>query len=166
MLRKVLRLRRRPDEDNMSYNTRTAAIIRRWFQDGSRCFSYVRVIKAVFKSACRDGWSGLDFGASPLRDARDYRSAEWWQTVCALEPPSKRRRQGIQHRHPGKSSTSWEHPFVQVWGIHWKNKRNACGNLMQWMRLYPEFSQSICDKWSLCMLPVSSLVQSEHGPSL
>ena len=124
----------------------------------------MRVIKAVLKSAWRDGWSGLDFGASPLRDARDYRSAEWWQTVCALEPPSKRRRQGIQHRHPGKSSTSWEHPFVQVWGIHWKNKRNACGNLMQWMRLYPEFSQSICDKWSLCMLPVSNPAQSEQGP--
>ena len=98
MLRRMLKLRRRPEEGYMQYNQRTAACIHKWCSRSNVVLLYARVVKAVYKAAWTDNAFTLDSGASPLKSVRQYRSAEWWQTHVFITTQAKRRKLGTNHR--------------------------------------------------------------------
>ena len=133
----------------MLYNQRTAACIDKWCAGSGISLLYLRVVKAVYKAAWRDAAFKLDCGSSPLRVVRDYRSMEWWQTHCFLTTQAKRRKLGTYHRHGGAQKCSWEHVFVEVWGIHWRSRLSACTSLAKWMSGFQDFAEQLCHKWSL-----------------
>ena len=142
MLRRMLHLRRRPLETFAQYNIRTARTIEKWMSGSSLQFCYMRVLKAVFKSAWREVAFHLDNGETPLQDARGYRTALWWQTLAAIAPAAERKRLAIQHAHQGQQKTSWEHCFVAAWGIHWRDLRDNCKTATEWMRHFPVFCKN------------------------
>ena len=53
-LRRLLRLRRRPEENYCQYNVRTATIIRKWCNDCGVVMTYMRVLQAVFKASFKE----------------------------------------------------------------------------------------------------------------
>ncbi len=61
MLRRLLRLRRKPDETNAEYNVRGATIIGMWPERFGVGMVWERVLKNVFKAAwdCKVGPFGL-----------------------------------------------------------------------------------------------------------
>ena len=149
MLRRMLKLQRRPDEGYVQYNMRTAATIEKWFRTAHVPTLPMRVLKTVFKAAWRDDAFKLDCGDAPLRDARDYRSALWWQTHCYFAPPCRRKQMRTSHQRAGMPKTKWEQLFVEVWGIHWRSRRQACTTLEDWMHEFPDFASAVCRMWSL-----------------
>ena len=119
MLRRLLRLRRRPGESFMSYNIRTALMITRWMQLGKIPFLYDRVLKSVCKAAWGDSVFSLGGGLqSQLGAARSFRNEVWGCTVVFITPQYKRRKLGLTHDSAGKQRATWERPFVEAWGMH------------------------------------------------
>ena len=151
-LRRVLRLRRKPNEGFMEYNQRTAIIIRRWQQEYNITMLYDRVLKAVYKAAWKGNKGVLDYGENPLNFARDYRNAAWWETLQVTSSQSKRRRLNLSHGRSGQQCASWENPFVKAWGSHWRARRDKCTSLLEWMGGYTEFAKALGAKWQLLWL--------------
>ena len=149
MLRRMLRLRRRPEEDHIAYNLRTAGVIQKWCQRCNVTMVFVRVIKAVYKAAWKDKTFALDDGSSPLRAARQFRNAMWWQTVQVVQPKAKRQKLGIVHHSRGQQRVGWEHPFVAVWGCTWQDKLDACSSLRVRMQGFPDFVKNLCGRWQI-----------------
>ena len=149
MMRRLLRLRRVPVENFAAYNKRTACMLVRWMADGSRQFLYATVMKAIFKSSWREKMFKLDSGEAPLHQLRSYRSAAWWETWQALATPAKRRQLCIQHGARGHPRRPWEHPFVCVWGVHWRTELDGCCTCSEWMAKFPSFSAKLCAAWHL-----------------
>ena len=164
MLRKVLRLRRRPEESFKTYNMRTAAIIHKWCRGARISLLYVRVLKAVYKAAWREFTFSLDGGDSPLGQARLCRCAMWWETWRAVATPSKRRKLGILHASPGAQSASWETPFVALWGCCWRGRRDSSKTVSQWMRGFPDFANSLCELWKLPGTELSDVEPTYQAP--
>ncbi len=163
MLRRLLQLRRRPQESYQYYNQRTAAMVDKWCSDNGVLPLYGKVLKAVFKAAWRESMFSLDGGISPLRQVRLYRTEVWWQTCCALTDPAKRRRLGVKHSTRGRSAAAWEHPFVVLWGCQWREKRQECKSLRSWMALFGHFAFGVCDLWGLPQLSVG-LARGDESP--
>ena len=135
-LRRILRLRRRPDDSHFGYHKRTSKIIKRWIIQYGIMPVHGRVIKAVFKTAWKDRHFQLDSSEAPLQRAREYRSEAWWHTVNAMASPAKRRKLGITHHRPGQQQTSWEHPFVAVWGLDCRCRLESCQPEKERMRKF------------------------------
>ena len=149
MLRRMLGLRRRPHENHAQFNIRSAAMIAKWMEGSGQQFAYAIVLKLVFKSDWREQSFRLSAGEQPLKHAREYRSALWWHTVYALTRQWKRRRLELQHARAGQQRSTWENPFVAVWGIHWREQRARCNTLTEWLGLFQDFSATLCDLWQL-----------------
>ena len=149
MLRRLLRLRRRPGEGNMDFNKRSAAIIAMWMQKYGIAMVWERVLKSVFKAAWREANFALDDGAQPLKWVREIRSELWWQTYGFTNPQSKRRKTGILHARAGRQRTSWENPFVAAWGLHWRAQRDKCLTLSEWMHQWNDFRNRLSTVWQL-----------------
>ncbi len=126
----MFRLRRRPGENQLRFNTRSALKNQCWFEKAGRRMAYHRVIKAIYKSA----WFG-------------------WLLVLVGATRVQRRAEGLQHRQAGHQRTSWEHPFVIVFGPAWRGLRNQEESLAQWMRGCDAFINQICSSWGLPGLP-------------
>ena len=144
MLRRMLKLRPRPEEGRQQFNTRTATLIRKWCSDAGVVPLYTRVIRSVYKAAWSTSRFQVDCGDSPLQAARNFRDQLWWATCSFLTPAAKRRREGVAHRRVGAPIGGWEQPFVAVWGQHWKEKLNHVGEISEWMRNSTDFLQSLC----------------------
>lgn len=85
----------------------------------------------------------------PLKHAREFRSQMWWAILCTMSNWAKRRKQDLKHTQSGCQKTSWEHPFVCIWGITWRSKRDACNSLAEWMRLFSPFAHQLCNQRKL-----------------
>ena len=107
------------------------------------------VLKAVFKAAWRHPLVQPSDDGYPLRFANRFRNAAWWETIQCLSTPHKRRRVGCQHSNRGQPTSSWEHPFVQAWGPHWHNRRDACATAEEWSRCFSEFLETLSRQWDL-----------------
>ena len=80
LLRRLLRLRRRPGENAMSFNMRSAVVIQKWMHNSSLQPAFAKVIKSVYKAAWKMKVFSLDDGAQPLLLARFVRDQLWWKT--------------------------------------------------------------------------------------
>ena len=149
MLRRLLRLKRRPDDTFQAYNVRTAAIIRKWCSEARVTLIYIRVLKAVYKAAWKEIAFKLDCGEAPLAKARSYRSVMWWQTWRGVSSQAKRRKMGITHASQGKQLASYENPFVCLWDCCWREKRTSSKTIGQWMKNFPEFAVQMSELWKL-----------------
>ena len=133
----------------MAYNTRTATLIQKWLANSGVKAAHVKVLKSVYKDAWKEKIFCLDNGDAPLHALRIYRDSCWWQTWRAITTRSTRRKAGVSHAQGGQQKTSWEHPFVTVWGVHWRTRLNAATKLAEWMRGYTEFEHVLCRDWHL-----------------
>jgi hypothetical protein len=149
MLRKMMKLRRRPGEEAKGYNMRTAGQIKHWLQQYSSPMIPVRILKAVYKQAWKETHFSLDNGDNPLEWARSCRSAAWWQTCCGLASSFKRRRAGINHGRPGQQRADWENPFLVWRGCQWRDERRSCHNLRSWMNGFDGFVNFLAERWNL-----------------
>ena len=157
MLRRLLRLRRRPEESFMNYNIRTALMITRWMQLGKIPFLYDRVLKSVCKAAWGDSVFSLGGGLqSQLGAARSFRNEVWGCTVVFITPQYKRRKLGLTYDSAGQQRATWERPFVEAWCMHWISKLDVRSSKAAWMNNYIEFAQEVFRKWSL-HLPASNI---------
>ena len=149
MLRRMLHLRRRPMETFLGYNQRTSVLIDGWLHRGGIMRVYTRIMRAIFKNAWKECWFALDCGDSPMKWVREARTELWWETIKVVGSQAKRRRLGIQRKSPGKPTASWEHPFVVVWGLHWRGEVAACSSGRDWMHKFPHFMDSLSSAWNL-----------------
>ena len=143
-LRHMFKLRRKPEEDAEVYNKRTASCLRQWFSATGTCFSTHRILKKLYKDAWLEKASVLPCGDNPLRACREFRSEQWWQTLCQMSSQYKRRKLGLQHRNQGHRP-AWEDIFCKVSGIHWRHERDAHSSLNTWMAGFGEFLPSACE---------------------
>ena len=149
MLRRILRLKRRPGESNWAYNSRTSHVISTWMSRSSVCSMPERILKAVFKRAWRETTFHMGNGQSLLQDLRGYRNAQWWSGCVALASKWKRRKLGLVRKTGGQQRASWERPFVEVWGDEWRSQVADCRTLAEWLRKFVEFRDSLFDIWGL-----------------
>ncbi len=164
MLRRMLKLRRRPQETAMDFNKRTAASIGRWMKAAGVQTIYCKTIKAVYKSAWRVYNFRLDDGSCPLQLLREYRNQGWWDTVCFLSEGAKRQKTGTQHSHRGQQSAAWDNPFLTAWGSHWTDKLRECSTMKEWMNGYVQFATTLALKWGLPIEPESGLERGREDP--
>ena len=163
MLRRLLRLRRRPDETRMMYNITSAQRMQRWLEQHGVPMVYKRVLKSIFKAAWKETWFTLDGGAMPLKCAREYRNALWCQTLSCMTTSSQRRKIGLQRGQAGQQRTPWENPFLAVWGLHWRDTRSTCSSAAEWMSKYTLFLDSLSEKWNLPWLRETSETHLDSG---
>ena len=149
MLRRVLRLKRRPTDSSMDYNKRTATRIRFWQQKYNVPTGFCCVLKAVYKTAWREKFVQPSADGYPIQFASAFRNTAWWETIHCFTNPQKRCKLGLQHASRGQPMVPWEHPFVEVWGPHWQAKREQCQTLKAWMKGFRGFLHVLSEKWSL-----------------
>jgi len=112
-LRRILKLRRAPDEHYHIYKQRTALKIRKWMSAlGHQTFPEV-AMSMVFRSTVK----ALKNSAIS-HSLREHRSQQWWSTTLTW-PPQKRYKAGIKKSRQGAHSAH-EDPFVEVWGEEWR----------------------------------------------
>ena len=66
---------------------------------------------------------------------------------------SSRYKENLAHAKRGPQRVPWEHPLVLVFGVHWRAYRDAHEDLAGWMKESKQFSNKVCDYWSLAKLP-------------
>ena len=145
-LRHMFRMKFKPGEGQLEYNTRTSARIKAWFNYYHQDFIHTRILRSVFKAAW--GEPRMKVGSEyPLKIAREVRSSLWWEFVKHLS--SKRRRtEGLSQASSGHIA-AWEDCFVSVYGSDWRAFRDTHDSLEAWMCNFSEFSQFLCDLWGL-----------------
>ena len=148
-LRRMFRMRRKPEESQATFNKRSAVQIFTWFGKLGLKMAFHRVIKQVYKSAWLEQFSPCCFSENPLLWSRECRSQSWWAFICVDESRKTRRIDGLQHRHRGHQRTSWEQPFVTVFGEAWRAFRDSHHNLAHWMQGCGPFTNQLCSKWGL-----------------
>ncbi|CAK0847987.1 unnamed protein product [Prorocentrum cordatum] len=159
MLRRILRLKRRPGESNWACNGRTSDAIRTWMFRASARPLPGRILKAVFKRAWKETAFHIGNGQLLLQDLHTYRNAQWWSGCLALASETKRRKLGLVRKHCGQQPASWERPFVDVWGVEWRSQMATCTTLAQWLRKFGDFRDSLFHIWVLPLKePVDEVV--------
>ena len=149
MARRLVHLRRRPQDSVEDFSKRTAKLIHDCFIRCAAGMVYIRVLCAVYKFAWKAAHFVLDCGDSPLATCRAWRNTLWWQTHVTLFSSRKRRKLGTLHGGPGMQRAAWEYPFVCVWGVHWEERMHNCADLGNWLRGMDDFVQQICQQWGL-----------------
>ncbi len=132
----------------MQYHTRTANVIRKWFSNCGVDFTYVRILKTVFRAGWNENKVKVGEGANPLRVFREVRSAHWWEGVKDL-PLHKRKLEGVAQKHSGHN-VAWEGPFVIAFGLDWRAMRNECASLAEWKHQHEDtFIRTLSEKWKM-----------------
>ena len=155
-LRKVLRLRRRPDETQEKYNRRTANKICTWARGNNFKLMHQRALFAVFKGAWRE--HAID---SPLRRLRHFRVRDRWEGV-KHEPACLRK--GFDWVHSGMGPrTEWEDILVLAYGPGWRTVRDQCKCITEWMQRASTFVNIVCEHFKLPQ--VASKAKPEAPPA-
>eukprot|EP00973_Karenia_brevis_P040527 5604275-Karenia_brevis.AAC.1 len=81
MLRRMFRLRWRPEDNPMTFNVRSSHLIQHWFRNGGVKMIHERILQAVYKSAWKETWFTVDDGDYPLMRLRQYRDRTWWEAI-------------------------------------------------------------------------------------
>ena len=164
-LRKMFGFRRRPGEGQAMFMTRTARLMERWFRVTGTRPLHLRVLRDVFKAAWREQHLAPHDGANNfLSTARQARSRLWWETAKHTCSRKRRRKEGIVHSGYGHR-VEWEDVLVQAYGEQWREKRNACSTMVEWMALYPEFEKHICGQWELFTISEQALATATDQES-
>ena len=82
-------------ERAMQHNQRTAPMISKWATASNVPLIHERVLKSIFKAACKETQFVLDCGAAHLRATTEHRTDIWWQKWCAGATAWQRQRLGI-----------------------------------------------------------------------
>ena len=81
-----------------------------------------------------------------LRVSRAHRCRAWWEAIKDL----RTQRHAASFVHTGKGSRQeWEDIFCSVFGPAWRQIRDQCAQMSEWMALYPQFERSIVSMWGL-----------------
>lgn len=137
MLRRMLGLRRQPEEDFVHFIRRSTAQARRLYHRWGFQSITTLVLKAIFRMASHMSHlshegrandapaTSLQFFPATLM----WRNQDWWvfyQTVCLDDPDC--RQAHWRHTRPGRSS-QWEDVFVTAFGTDWSHfaKQSAWG---------------------------------------
>ncbi len=148
-LRRMFKMRRKPEESYMQFNMRTAGQLERWLRHSGVAMIHQRILKQVYKAAWTEKMSPCGFGANPLAWAREFRDSMWWEGICASSSKRQRLDQGVRHGQSGWVRLPWEYPFTVVFGTTWRNHRNKHSSLAHWMRGCDGFISAICQAWKL-----------------
>ena len=92
----------------MQYNVRTARLIEAWFSVTGVPPLFLRVIRTLYRAACRENRVMVGCCDKPLAWIREARSAHWWTTCCALV------QQSSGHR------VMLEDVFVEFLALDWR----------------------------------------------
>ena len=66
-IKKMFRMRRKPDESQMHFNQRSAAKLQGWFKNAGLEMVFHRVLRLIFKAAWRERFSVFYFDENPLQ---------------------------------------------------------------------------------------------------
>ena len=146
-VRKLLRLRRRPEEGRMQFNTRTSKQLKNWFHQTGTKFLHQRILQAIHKSAWREGLVGGGLGEKLLLDLRTQRCRMIWDVIKSA-PISCRRAENMAHARPG-SVCEWEDVLVQHYGHDWRHRRDECTSCTDWQKGCDAFINATCTAWNL-----------------
>ena len=146
-LRKILRLRRRPNEQQQQYMQRSSNMIDAWYRRFGFLKSHHVLLRNIFRSAWSESHRSLDSGCKPLLDARLCRDRMWWNSIKDL-PHRLRVNEGCSQRTSGEKP-SWEDPFVLVFGLDWRHRLRSCQSESEWKQYELVFINTLCARWSL-----------------
>ena len=148
MLRRVFKFRRFAGEDQFSFNTRTAAIIWKWFSQ----FGLPRVHEFVLSSV--HSWSSDIFTFefvwkdAPLATlVRTRCDQHWVENRAIYNFMDSHNHESWRHWNRGKNILSWEHVLCVVHGLEWKDGASQDPTL--WKRLKRDFVSKCCVLWEL-----------------
>ena len=145
-LRHMFRMKYKHGEGKMEFNMRTSSCIKNWFGYLRQDFIHLRILKTVFKAAWKEPRMQVG-GEHPLKKAREVRSAMWWE--CIKQQPLKMRHSEKLFRASPGHISAWEDCFVAWHGSDWRTFRDTHLTLDSWMSKSAEFSNKLCDLWSL-----------------
>ena len=120
-LRKILKLRRRPDEGTQQYNIRTSRRITAWSRLTGCKLMHHRVLLSIFRNAWREASFCYPSGQKHLLQARCCRNRRWWEGV-------KHETVWLRGHFDCKRWTKgnyieWEDVLVLVFGLDWREFR-------------------------------------------
>ena len=146
-LRKILKLRRRPGEGCMEYNTRTSCLIVSWFHKYGVCVLHHRVLKQVFHGAWRENHHPDNTYVKHSSALRMYRARVWREGTRQI--PWKRRRAIAAAQNVLSHPTEWEDVFCEVYGSQWWQLCDACPSSQVWRTNLEYFTNTVCQSWGL-----------------
>ena len=125
-LRKVLRLRRKPQESLEQYNRRTFGFISDLSQGCRHRLMHHRVLAQVFKHAWRERkieWPGY---VNHLRCVRRQRDRMWWEGLKGLSYHARVADNVVRAQRGPRAE--WEDLFVLAFGLDWRSilDRSSC----------------------------------------
>ena len=149
-LRRILKLRRRPDEGPFLYNTRTAMLVDKWREKLGIEHVVHKVLKLVFKAAwlekCPKGSKKLNL----IEPVRSFRDSSWW-ALMRNQPYKRRKHEGLVQWKPGLTP-SFDDIFVSVLGPGWRSHRDA-SDRAAWKKCSAECIKNICEWWGFFGCP-------------
>eukprot|EP00959_Pyramimonas_sp_CCMP1952_P030183 632796-Pyramimonas_sp.AAC.1 len=145
-LRRMLRLRPAPTEGPGACNIRSAMQIDRWFRLTGVQPIHCRVLRMVFLHARRELDCRFPGGATPLKWAREFRSALDWELAQCFGEKARRQAQYV-HSTSGHR-TAWEDALVAAYGPDWRSHR-AHFDRGRWKHECAHFIDCMCQLWSL-----------------
>ena len=142
VLRRILKVRRKPEEAFFIYCQRSAARIQKWLELFHVAPLHIVILRNVFRAVWKD------HGANKVAAAiRDDRSRVWW-TAHQNDPLHVRRVIGAVASRPGPK-TCFEDVFVTAFGVDWRKIRDSCAKRTDWLRKEAEFIKKVCSSWAL-----------------
>ena len=146
-IRKMYRLRRRPDEGKAGHMLRTGHKINTWFVNSNVQRSHQRAL------AMHHGWAAklvdhvVGRGGRPLYHLLHSRCLQHWHETCEgnswIDPSNQ---SGWRHSRPGPQS-HWEQLLAKVHGNAWWD--SPSGKPSAWRAARHAFVEQVCTMWGL-----------------
>ena len=146
-LRRMLGIRRAPEEGRQAYHSRSSRRIVAWGRQTSHKFMRQRLFTEVFRSAWRERHVPAPDGHNYLSDLREARDRHWWDGV---KDQSVWLRGHFDFKHWSKGAfAEWEDVLVHAHGLKWRSFRSTFTSLQSWMSQATCFVNFVCDKFGL-----------------
>ena len=115
-MRRIFKMKWKPDEGRMKYNKRTHALILKWMTEYRCKPMHYKILAAVFKMAWREKTFPKIAGMNHLDLSRNYRCRIWWEGIKTM---SGRAAEGLVHAGKGPR-TELEDIFVLIYSPGWR----------------------------------------------
>ena len=150
-------MRRRTDEGQMAYNSRTHRLLHKWFLQTRRSPIYVKLLSAVFKQAWREKAFKHNSTSNLVALCRNYRNRQWWESMKDLQ--QHRAQEGLVRNGMGYRC-EWEDVFCTAFDVSWRQLRDECEAYEDWKVHLPKFLWTICTKWGLPTMHLPKVEQT------
>ena len=78
--------------------------------------------------------------------SRGYRCRELWESI--KDSYYRGSLEGLVHAGMGYRC-EWEDVLCTAFDVSWRNLRDCCSCFKEWLKLFPQFAATVCEKWGL-----------------